>query len=167
MFASPLTCGVAVLFVRLSAPTLPGLLFKVLSTITCWRVRLRGTHLKTRVTSSCNGYGIVSLPSVRMRSEGTVVGSVCLCLSVTLHLTSRVFVRLTKDITYLTGNEGQKLRTVFSETAPLQSLSAKKPICKYTTDGMAYHGLIDPRALRTSEAPEDATQGVYRLSHAI
>ena len=23
------------------------------------------------------------------------------------------------------------------------------------------------RALRTSEAPEDATQGVYRLSHAI
>ena len=30
---------------------------------------------------------------------------------------------------------------------------------------MAYHSLIDPRA--TSEAPEDATQGVYRLSHAI
>ena len=58
-----------------------------------------------------------------MRSEGTVVGSVCLCVcvSVTLHLTSRVFVRLTKDMTYLTGNEGQKFRTVFSETAPLQS----------------------------------------------
>ena len=53
----------------------------------------------------------------------TVVGSVCLCvcLSVTLHLTSRVFVRLTKDTTYLTGNEGQKFRMVFSETAPLQS----------------------------------------------
>ena len=47
------------------------------------------------------------LPSARMRSEGTVVGSVC--LSVTLHLTSRVFVRLTKDTTYLTGNEGQKV----------------------------------------------------------
>ena len=29
------------------------------------------------------------------------------CLSVTLNLTSRVFVRLTKDTTYLTGNEGQ------------------------------------------------------------
>ena len=43
------------------------------------------------------------------------------CLSVTLNLTSRVFVRLTKDTTYLTGNEGQKFRTVFSETAPLQS----------------------------------------------
>ena len=49
----------------------------------------------------------------------TVVGSVC--LSVTLHLTSRMFVRLTNDTTYLTGNEGQKFRTVFSENAPLQS----------------------------------------------
>ena len=34
-------------------------------------------------------------------------------------------------------------------------------------DGTAYHGLIDQGALRTSEAPEDATQGMYRLSHAI
>ena len=32
---------------------------------------------------------------------------------------------------------------------------------------MTYHSRIDPRALRTSEAAEDATQGVYRLSHAI
>ena len=47
---------------------------------------------------------------------------VCLsvCVSVTLNLTSRVFVRLTKDTTYLMGNEGQ-FRTVFSENAPLQS----------------------------------------------
>ena len=37
----------------------------------------------------------------------TVVGSVC--VSVTLNLTSRVFVRLTKDTTYLTGNEGQNI----------------------------------------------------------
>ena len=59
---------------------------------------------------------------------------VCVCVF-TLHLTSRMFVRLTKDTTYLTGNEGQKFRTVFSETAPLQSYSAKKPICKYTMDG--------------------------------
>ena len=43
------------------------------------------------------------------------------CVSVTLHLTSQVFVHLTKDMTYLTGNEGQQFRTVFSETAPLQS----------------------------------------------
>ena len=85
----------------------------------------------------------------------------CVCLSVTRHLTSQVSVRLTKNTTYLTGNEDQNIRGVFSENAPLQSYSAKKPICKYTTDEIAYHGLIDPRALRTSEAPEDATQGVY------
>ena len=46
---------------------------------------------------------------------------VCVCVSVTLNLTCRMFVRLTNDTTYLTGNEGQKLRTVFSENAPLQS----------------------------------------------
>ena len=53
-----------------------------------------------------------------MRSEGYCSW---VCLSVTLNLTSRVFVRLTKDMIYLTGNEGQKFRTVFSESAPLQS----------------------------------------------
>ena len=36
------------------------------------------------------GSVVVLLSSARMRSEGTVVGSVC--LSVTLHLTSRMFV---------------------------------------------------------------------------
>ena len=53
----------------------------------------------------------------------TVDGSVCLsvCVSVTLNLTSQVFVRLTKDTIYLTGNEGQNICAVFSETAPLQS----------------------------------------------
>ena len=43
------------------------------------------------------------------------------CVSVTLHLTSRMFVHLTNDTTYSTGNEGQKFRTVFSENATLQS----------------------------------------------
>ena len=43
------------------------------------------------------------------------------CVSVTLNLTSRVFVRLAKDAIYLTGNEGQKICGVFSENAPLQS----------------------------------------------
>ena len=93
-----------------------------------------------------------------MCNEGTVVGSVCVCLSVTLHLTSRVFVRLTKDMTYLTGNEGQKFRTVFSETAPLEREKGNMQI---------HNGLVHPHALRTSEAPEDATQGVYRLLNAI
>ena len=48
-------------------------------------------------------------------------------LSVILHLISLVFVRLTKDTTYLTCNEGQTFRTVFSENAPLQSQSASSP----------------------------------------
>ena len=63
-----------------------------------------------------------------MRSEGTVVGSVCVCvcdnvcvcLSVTQHLTFPMFVCLTNDTTYLTGNEGQKFCAVLSENAPLQ-----------------------------------------------
>ena len=46
---------------------------------------------------------------------------VYVCVSVCYSTSSRMFVRLTKDTTYLTGNEGQKFRTVFSETAPLQS----------------------------------------------
>ena len=65
-----------------------------------------------------------------MRSEGTVVGPVCLsvclcgpsvCVSVTQHLASPMFVRLKNDTTYLTGNEGQKFRVVLSENALLQS----------------------------------------------
>ena len=58
------------------------------------------------------------LPSARMHSEGTVVGSVC--LSVTLHLTSRMSVRLKNDTIYLTGTEGQKIRAVFSKTASFE-----------------------------------------------
>ena len=46
---------------------------------------------------------------------------VCVCVSVILNLTSRVFVRHTKDAIYLTGNEGQKICGVSSENAPLQS----------------------------------------------
>ena len=42
------------------------------------------------------------------------------CLSVTLHLTSRTSVRLKNDTIYLTGNEGQKLLAVFSKTASFE-----------------------------------------------
>ena len=38
-----------------------------------------------------------------------------------------MFVRLTNDTTYLTGNEGQKFRAVFSENAPLQSVRIYTP----------------------------------------
>ena len=48
----------------------------------------------------------------------TVVGSVC--LSVTLHLTSRMSVRLKNNTIYLTGTEGQKIRAVFSKTASFE-----------------------------------------------
>ena len=43
------------------------------------------------------------------------------CVSVTLNLTSGMFVRLTNHTTNLTGNEGQKICGGFSENAPLQS----------------------------------------------
>ena len=83
--------------------------------------------------------GVVSL-GTHAHSEGTVVGSVCVsvCQSATLHLTSRVFVRLTKDTTYLTGKEGQKFLTVFSENAPLREkanmiMSTRLPRC-YCSD---------------------------------
>ena len=49
--------------------------------------------------------------------RGLLQLGLCVCLSVTLNFTSRVFVRLTKDTTYLTGDEGQNDRAVFSENA--------------------------------------------------
>ena len=43
------------------------------------------------------------------------------CVSVTFNLASLMFIRPTNDMTYLTGDEGQKICGVFSENAPLQS----------------------------------------------
>ena len=78
------------------------------------------------------------LPSACMSSEGTVVGSVC--LSVTQHLTSPLFVRLTNDMTYLTGNEGQKMCAVFKARAvrlmrsrPYLSLRKMRMRIRYST----------------------------------
>ena len=48
----------------------------------------------------------------------TVVGFVCLSIQ---HLTYRMFIHPTNDMTYLTGNKDQIFRGVFSENAPLQS----------------------------------------------
>ena len=60
-----------------------------------------------------------------MRSEGYCSWVVCLsvCLSVSQHLTSGASVRLENAVTYSTGDEGQKMCGVFSETAPLQRSS--------------------------------------------
>ena len=54
---------------------------------------------------------------------------VSVCVSVTQHLTSPMFVRLTNDTTYLMGNEGQKICAVFSENAAFKSYGVKKLIC--------------------------------------
>ena len=56
-----------------------------------------------------------------MRSEGYC--SWVVCLSVSQHLTSGASVRLENAFTYSTGDEGQKICGVFSETAPLQRSS--------------------------------------------
>ena len=81
------------------------------------------TTLKLFVSEKVNpqeGMEWLLLPSARMRSEGAVVGSVCV-LNLTSRMFFRMFFRLTNDMTYFTGNEGQKFRTVFSENASLQS----------------------------------------------
>ena len=63
-----------------------------------------------------------------MRSEG--YGS-WVCVSVKSHLTSGVSVRPEIDVTYSTGNEGQKICGVFSETAPLQRSSTPSVVRPY------------------------------------
>ena len=45
-----------------------------------------------------------------------------MCVSVTQHLTSRTFVRLTISTTYSTGSEGQNFCVVFSENARVAEL---------------------------------------------
>ena len=70
-----------------------------------------------------------------MRSEGYCSWvRLCVCLSVCLsaqHLTSRAFFRPEIDITYSTGNEGQKICGVFSETASLQRSSTPSVVRPY------------------------------------
>ena len=70
--------------------------------------------------SLCPFLNIFTLGAHAQRGYSSWV-CVSVCLSVTQHLTSPMFVRLTNDTTYLTGNEGQKICAVFSENAPLQS----------------------------------------------
>ena len=55
----------------------------------------------------------------------TVVGSVCVCVCVSVksHLTYGASVRPENAVTYSADNEGQKICGVFSETAPLQRSS--------------------------------------------
>ena len=64
-----------------------------------------------------------------MRSRVTVVGSVCLC--VCQHLTSRASFRPENHITYATGQEGQNICGVFSETALLERSSTPSLVWPY------------------------------------
>ena len=56
----------------------------------------------------------------------TVVGSVCMCVCVSVksHLTSGASVRPENTVTYSAGNGGRKICGDFSETAPLQGYTA-------------------------------------------
>ena len=72
-----------------------------------------------------------SLPLARMRSESTVVRSVCLNISL-LH---PMFVRLTNDTTYLTANEGQKCRAV---SLKLLRCKARARKSQYAISGTAH-----------------------------
>ena len=63
-----------------------------------------------------------------MRSEG--YGSVC--VSVKSHLTFGAFVRPENAVTYSVGNKGEKICSVFSETASFQSYGTcciVRPLC--------------------------------------
>ena len=67
-----------------------------------------------------------------MRRRVTVVGSVC--LSVKSHLTSGASVGPENSVTYSTGNRGQNICGVFSETAPFKRYGV---IC---LPGISYEG---------------------------
>ena len=81
----------------------------------------------TRISGLLDRMCIIN-PRCACAARVTVVGfvclSVCVCLSVTPHLTSGGSVRPEIDVTYLTGNEGQKICGFFSETAPLRRSSS-------------------------------------------
>ena len=64
-----------------------------------------------------------------MRRRVTVVGSVCLCVCVSVmrELTSPVIERVKNKLTYPAADEGQKICRIFSETALFKSYGVKKP----------------------------------------
>ena len=76
----------------------------------------------------CSCRVCLSLPSARMRSEGTVVGSVCVSVCLLWReLTSPVIERVKNKLTYPAADEGQKICGIFSETALFKSYGVKKP----------------------------------------
>ena len=84
-----------------------------------WCCYVKGNVAVINPRRACAARVTVVNPRRACAARVTVVGFVC--LSVTLHLTSRVSVRPRNDTIYPTGDEGQKIKAVFSENAPLQS----------------------------------------------
>ena len=72
-----------------------------------------------------------------MHSKG-YCSSVPVWVSVNQHLTSGVSVHPEKDITHLTGNEGQKTCVDFSETAPLQRYTISCIVWLYVLSGICF-----------------------------
>ena len=79
-----------------------------------------------------------------------------LCV-VTRHLTSRVFVRLTNDETYLTGNEGQ---TVFSEKCSVAELQP-------CTANAIFIAASISRVPRVRSSPRVCTSVLFILLHDL
>ena len=61
-----------------------------------------------------------------MRSEGTILSRVCVCVCVKSHLTSGASVRPENAVVYSVGNGGQKICGVFFETALFKSYGVKR-----------------------------------------
>ena len=79
-----------------------------------------------------------------MRRRVTVVGSVCLCvcLSVKSHLTSGASVRPENIVVYSAGNRGKKNCGVFFETALFKSYGVKRKLkSQLLIRSIAYSGL--------------------------
>ena len=66
------------------------------------------TYMCDEVAAGCKStdHTLITLGAHAQRGYGSWV-RVCVCVSVTQHLTFPMFVCLTNDTTYLTGNEGQ------------------------------------------------------------
>ena len=122
-------------------------------------------RLPHTVASPCQTRDVSSIAYAQRSSPNPRRACAARVTVVVSHLTSPMFVRLTNDTTYLTANDGQnfvrfslkmlrcKARARKSQYANTQRLTMVRSI----------RVLCVPRRY----IPEDATQGVYRLSHAI
>ena len=88
---------------------------------------------------SNNQHNVIN-PRRAYTARVTVVGFVCLCvcLSVKPHFTTGASVHPEIDVTYSSGNEGQKICGDFSETASLQRFSTPSVVLPYVQTAIFY-----------------------------